>query len=258
VDVVLSVQRPERQLPVAIALVVAVGLCVVCVVGLWLLRSARGADPHHAIASRAPDELAFDLDVDLLEPPPAAKVLEPVATAPLQRRPAAHVTTRSSTAPAAQAATVVAQEPSPSAPVDMTGETFVTGTAKTYAGGVTERTGTNTRPGHGSDAPPTPAAAAGVTSLDRSTAVALANQSWSCPWPNEADALQIDEQVVVIRVVVRSDGTAESVAVVSDPGHGFGPAAASCALRTLFAPARTRNGDFVRATSPPIRVRFTR
>ena len=134
---------------------------------------------------------------------------------------------------------------------------FVTGTAKTYAGGVTAPTGTTTSPVEGSEVGARPAPAGNV-SLDRSTPVALADQSWSCPWPTDADSLQIDEQVVVIRVVVRCDGTAESVALVSDPGHGFAAAAAACALRTRFAPARAANGNPVRATSPPIRVRFTR
>jgi len=63
---------------------------------------------------------------------------------------------------------------------------------------------------------------------------------------------------VVIRVVVRADGTAESFVVVADPGGGFGPAAIASAMRTRFAPARDREGAPVRGTSPPINVRFTR
>jgi protein TonB len=88
--------------------------------------------------------------------------------------------------------------------------------------------------------------------------VFLARQSWSCPWPSEAESLPVDEETVVIRVVVRPDGTAESVAIVSDPGHGFGQAAASCAMRTPFVPAHAAGGAPIRATSAPIRVRFTR
>jgi protein TonB len=88
--------------------------------------------------------------------------------------------------------------------------------------------------------------------------VALEGQNWSCPWPREADDAHIDEQTVVIRVVVAADGTVESASVVSDPGHGFGPAAASCAVRTRFIPARDRDGRPIRATSPPLRVRFIR
>ena len=63
---------------------------------------------------------------------------------------------------------------------------------------------------------------------------------------------------MLIRVVARSDGTVEAVTIVSDPGHGFGEAAASCARRTRFLPARASTGETIRATSPPIRVRFTR
>ena len=92
----------------------------------------------------------------------------------------------------------------------------------------------------------------------RSTPVGLAGQSWSCSWPSQAAALPIDEATVVIRVVVRPDGTAESVAVVSDPALGFADAAARCAMRTQFTPARSADGHPVRATSAPIKVRFTR
>jgi protein TonB len=105
---------------------------------------------------------------------------------------------------------------------------------------------------------PAPGDGAASAGADRSAPVVLASESWSCPWPAEADPLPIDEETVVIRVVVRPDGTTASVAVVSDPGHGFGEAAASCARRTTFVPARAPDGQPVRATSAPIRVRFTR
>jgi len=102
------------------------------------------------------------------------------------------------------------------------------------------------------------ASPSGSGSGDRSGGVALDDQNWSCPWPREADAERIDEQTVVIKVVVAPDGTVESATVLSDPGHGFGPAATSCALRTRFTPARDRDGRSIRAVSPPIVVRFTR
>jgi protein TonB len=93
---------------------------------------------------------------------------------------------------------------------------------------------------------------------DRSGSVSLEDQSWSCPWPRGADADQIDEQTVVIRVVVDADGRVESARVLSDPGHGFGEAAVACALRSRFNPARDRAGRPTRSSSPPILVRFTR
>jgi protein TonB len=88
--------------------------------------------------------------------------------------------------------------------------------------------------------------------------VSLEGQSWSCPWPPEADSDRIDEQTVVIRVVVDQDGSVKSAEIVVEPGHGFGKAAVACAKNTRFTPAHDRAGNAVRARSPPIRVRFTR
>jgi protein TonB len=93
---------------------------------------------------------------------------------------------------------------------------------------------------------------------DRSRPVTLDEAAWSCPWPAEADALQVNEQTVVLRVFVRADGRADRVDVVSDPGFGFGSAARSCALATRFPPARDSSGQPIAANSPPIRVHFIR
>jgi protein TonB len=152
---------------------------------------------------------------------------------------------------------VVAQEPDPSAPIDLTGDTIVTGHAAAYAGGATTSPGTSATPGRGGS-PVTGADAVRATATDHASAVSLESEKWSCPWPREADAEQIDEQTVVLRVVVDARGAAEQAMVLADPGHGFGPAAVACALRTRFVPARDRSGEVVRSVSPPIRVRFTR
>jgi len=89
-------------------------------------------------------------------------------------------------------------------------------------------------------------------------AVALDEAAWSCPWPADADAQQVNEQTVVLRAAVRADGHAERVDVLADPGFGFGTAARSCALATRFDPARDPAGQPVAALSPPIRVHFYR
>lgn len=82
--------------------------------------------------------------------------------------------------------------------------------------------------------------------------------AWSCPFPPEADADQIDQAVATIVVQVRADGSPLSVTVTGDPGHGFGRAARICALGKRFSPALDRNGNPVSGTTPPIRVRFNR
>jgi protein TonB len=88
--------------------------------------------------------------------------------------------------------------------------------------------------------------------------VSLDRAAWSCPWPAEADAQQIDQETVVLRVAVRPDGRVERVEVVSDPGFGFGSAARLCALATPFQAARNVAGEPIGALSPPIRVHFFR
>ena len=207
---------------------------------------------------RAPDDY---VDLGPLPPPVPPR---PPRAEPEQRSPAPKVNDqltprlRSPKAPAAQAATIVAQEPDPDAPVDLTADALVTGTARAYAGGLTTSAGTSLaavqeRPSTGErDRAPLPAVP------DRASPVSLENENWSCPWPPEAGAQQVDEQTVVIRVVVGLEGTAEQATVLADPGHGFGEAAVACAMRTRFTPARDKRGAAVRATSPPIRVRFTR
>ena len=57
------------------------------------------------------------------------------------------------------------------------------------------------------------------------------NSMWDCGFPWEADRDRIDHAMAQIAVTVKADGTAETVDVVYDPGHGFGRVAKACALR---------------------------
>jgi protein TonB len=139
------------------------------------------------------------------------------------------------------------------AALDLTANTFVTGSASAYAGGTTTSNGTSAKAIFAQTIDPEP-----TPEPDRSRPVSLADDEWQCAWPRSADAEDIDEQSVVIRVAVRSDGAVASTRLVSDPGHGFGAAALACAVRTHFTPACDRHGRPLFAESPPIRVRFTR
>jgi protein TonB len=108
-------------------------------------------------------------------------------------------------------------------------------------------TGTGTAP---AAAPPAP---------DKSRPPTLAGStSWNCPFPAEADAEGRDSAVATIIVKVRPDGSPESVSVVNDPGSGFGRAARSCALTRRYQPGLDRDGNATTASTPPIRVRFSR
>lgn len=146
--------------------------------------------------------------------------------------------------------------------LDFTGDAFVTGSGAVYTGGSTSSQGKNQKPvvtktnGNGNgpaDAPPQAA-----TGPDRSRSISLAGSSdWKCPWPSEADAEQIDESYVTIEVAVGTDGKAQKVTVVQDPGFGFAREARSCALRQTYNAALDRDGKPIAATKK-FRVRFER
>jgi hypothetical protein len=53
----------------------------------------------------------------------------------------------------------------------------------------------------------------------------------ACPFPVEADVAMVDEAYVTLEVDVGEDGRARAVRVISDPGAGFGAAAAACAVQ---------------------------
>jgi protein TonB len=228
-------------------------------IGVLAIVSGLGqsAGPWSAeMAARVHDAIATERAVDMTPPPPpppassSAKAASTVMPARVARAPRA-----SHPAPSApaQAGKIVAAA---SLPADFTGLSFVVGSGSSYAGGTTTAKGTSHAP---VDGPVAPDGVAKATSArDRSRAVALDEAAWSCPWPAEADAQQVNEQTVVLRVAVRADGRAERVDVLSDPGFGFGAAARSCALATRFEAARDSSGQPIAASSPPIRVHFFR
>ena len=193
--------------------------------------------------------------------PPAPKPVRTPSEDPQRRAPFRHPATASRAAARspAPASPAPSDDASPAAgagvdaPLDLTGDTLVVASTGNPAGGAGAGAGTGHGRGAAADrSAPSPGAG------DRSGGVSLEHHDWACPWPHEADDQQIDEQTVVIQVVVGPDGSVESATVVSDPGHGFGQAAIACALRTRFTPARDRDGQPRRATSPAVLVRFTR
>ena len=79
-----------------------------------------------------------------------------------------------------------------------------------------------------------------------------------CGFPPEADVEQINFARVRVVVTVGPDGRAKSVAIQSDPGHGFGERARRCAIRRTYKPGLDRSGKPVTRTTPPIWIRFER
>jgi periplasmic protein TonB len=232
--------------------------------GLWLLSQLSGpsletwsarvaAMVHHDLNANAPTAIET---IKLPEPEPEPPAAPPAAPPPQAAAPqpkAARAAAPQPSASAAQTAQVIAAD----APVDLTADTFVTGTASAYAGGASTTRGEST-----TKVDAVAAVAAQTTDPSQSQTVAqpvsLTSEQWQCPWPVDALAQDLYEQFVIVRAWVREDGSVERASVVSDPGYGFGAAAMACALRTRFNPARNARGAAVRSLSPPIRVRFTR
>lgn len=263
VEVIFGASKPKRSIGILAGVVAA--LAVHSALLVWAAVAEPSLESWAAeVALRVHTELRREQIVELAKPepppPPLPPPEQPQPNEP-QRSPPPLRAQRAKEVPPppAQASTVVAEEPDPSAPVDLTADTFVSGSASAYAGGVTTSGGTNPKAVYSRKVDPAapPSTTAG-TNPDRSQPVTLEADEWHCAWPSEADAEQIDEHTAVIRVAVRPDGSVESASITQDPGFGFGAAAVRCALRTRFVPAKDRQGRPVRAQSSPIRVRFTR
>ena len=194
------------------------------------------------------------------EPPPPEPEAQPKAanrSAPAEATPP----------PPAQAGKVLTAAPDPDAPLDLTGDGFVTGDGDRYVGGVTSAKGTSTTAVHqtqtkiggkigntGSGKTDTAA-----TKVDLSRPPVPTDTTWNdCGFPPEADTDQINYMRVRIMVTVGMDGRAQKVSVLNDPGHGFGRQAQQCAFRKSFSVALNSDGKPVVSTTPPFGVTFTR
>lgn len=62
----------------------------------------------------------------------------------------------------------------------------------------------------------------------------------------------------MIQVTVKPDGSAESVNVLQDPGHGFGREARKCAMRKRYSQGLDVDGNAIGGITKPFRVRFER
>jgi periplasmic protein TonB len=214
-------------------------------------------------AARARSEALAAEEIEIIKedppPPPPQKEEAKPEPAPPPPRPVAHETPPPPPAPA-QAAKVLAQEPDPNDPVDLTGNTIVQGNADSYAGGFTTSTG---RSATAVNAMPSPTGVVGGTGPvkaagpDRSRRASLGGKDWNTPWPSEADAVQMDEASVMIEVDVRADGTAGAVRVLKDPGYGFGREARRYALTQHYEPALDHDGNAIPQTIG-FKVHFTR
>ncbi len=211
---------------------------------------------------------ADEIDVIKEDPPPPPSPPpepeqpkpEPVVAPP----PRAHEAPPPPPPAPAQAAKVIAREPDPNEPVDLTGNTIVQGNADSYAGGFTAATGTNPNAVRSMPSPDGvaggtgPAPAPKVAGPDLTRPASVGNTDWTqCPFPPEADTAQVDDAFVTLQIDIRSDGRASDVRVLSDPGNGFGREARRCALPKVFVAARDHDGNPI-AGSTKVRVHFSR
>ncbi len=196
------------------------------------------------------------------EPPPIEEAPPPPPTArpapAVNPDPAPSPESPSATPPPpAQAGEVVTAQ-ADDAPVDFTGFDVTTGEGAQFAGGVTASTGTNTEAVHTDVIDPNATPDQPQGEVDCTSPVQLSSNEWECSWPAEADSLGIDEQEVLIRAVVNTEGRALKVDILADPGHGFGEKALECAKQHHFEPAKDRRCHPYTSTSPPLNIHFER
>jgi periplasmic protein TonB len=210
----------------------------------------------------------YDIDVTKPPEPPPPPPPEPEKDEPKAApspREAKLDNTPPPAAAAAKAGAVLTQAPDPNDPVDLT-NSFVSGTADSYAGGVTQATGTSDTAVYGRKVAPGgvqggtgKAAGPVVAATDRSRPASLAgSKDWKCDFPPEADIDQVDQAFVVVQVATRADGSPERVSILSDPGHGFARAARTCAMKERYDPAFDRDGNAIAGQTKSIRIRFER
>ncbi len=259
---VFALQRDEG---VAISTVAAFGLHLMLAGGMALsLLTADIAGWNKLLSRAVGEQMAQTYDVEVQkEAPKEVPKEEPKEEPIVQKADPKEVVPKEAPAPAAaQAGAVLTQAPDPNEPVDLTNTGFVSGSGSTYAGGNTASTGTSTSAVYAKAA-----RADGVVggtgtgaAVDKSRAAARSGSgSWDdCPFPPEADSEQIDQAYVTLQVTVAPSGDPASVAILNDPGHGFGREAKKCAMRKKYTSALDREGNPVGGTTPAFRVRFER
>jgi TonB family protein len=77
----------------------------------------------------------------------------------------------------------------------------------------------------------------------------------NCVFPSEARKAGIEHAVVTLRIKVDARGKPKDVVVISDPGHGFGESAKTCAKKMDFDPARDDAGKAIDGETV-MRIRF--
>jgi protein TonB len=256
------------------------GLSVALAAALFAHAGMAGAlHFHEASSASAVEAGAVELVIEreelpslVAEPPPPPEpspvVEKVIAPAPPPEEPAFEPPASE----AAQAGEVVVQDEDAEEEEEPTDEdddnTIVTGTASSYAGGVTAVGGTSALAIHGTvvssggvpggsgtaiAGPPKPP----VKDLSRD-AWLDGNTSWDCDFPGEADRDRVNHAAVQMSVMVSPSGKAYAINILDDPGHGFARMATGCALKHKFMPARDPRGNDIWGRTRPFHIGFHR
>lgn len=251
--------RISRELSVAVALSMAIH-------AVWLIREARASSPQVAEVSEVTLET-------MLSRPKQEEVKQEISAVPqnsppeaIQRSapPKSQRATSSSALPSSAQAGKTLTAPDDGADADLADFTMVQGTGADYVGGTTSALGTSRKAVEGrardvGEEERRPVVVAkGDSGPDRSRSATPIAPAWDCSrlFPSDVDAG--DYATVLIAVSVDALGNATRVALLRDPGHGFGAAAIACARGQRFNTALDRIGRPIAATTPPIVVRFSR
>ena len=223
-----------------------------------------------SVAEYVKNNLQLQIDIDSTPPPPPPPPTPPPPEAEPEKAPppppqAANEPPPPPPAPA-EAGKVLTSDPDPDAPVDLTGDGFVTGNGE-FRGGITSGSGTAKTAVRDIKAQPSgvaagtgaaPAPVAKAPEKDLSQAAMPMGTSWSdCGFPAEAQLDGVEFGIVKLVVIVTPEGRAKSVTILSDPGSGFGNHARQCAMRRTYKPALDKSGQAVVSSTPPFTVKFT-
>lgn len=233
---------------------------------LWLAKDAR--------ASFVPDAEPQEVFLETVAPPPPPPPAPPVvpdqpAPKEVEREVARPQQSPRAPQPVAAQAGKTLTAADDAGPSDLADFTMVQGEGSEYVGGTTTSVGTSKLAVKGpvGVVGPTQRGPVGpvkrpveavVSGPDQSRRATPLRADWNCSRLFPSDPEAGDYAAVLIAVTVQADGSPANVAVIRDPGHGFGAAARACAMSQRFNPAWDREGRPISATTPPITVRFTR
>lgn len=223
-----------------------------------------------SVSQYVKNALQLQIEIDSTPPPPPPPVTPPPPEPEPEKAPpppppqAANEPPPPPPAPA-EAGKVLTSDPDPDAPVDLTGDGFVSGNGE-FRGGITANAGTartavrdiKAQPGGVATGTGTTAAPpkGPEPDLSRPAQPAPAAAWQSCGYPAEAQMDGIDFGLVQMAVTVDTNGRAKAVSIIKDPGSGFGAHARNCAMRLSFPVAYDKAGKPIVGTTAPFTIRF--